>query len=874
MAANNTFPKIKNISAIDQAMLDRLVIDPHSTSRGGVPRLNPSMVAQVFKRTARETSDIRNIFKIMPWLHLSREILISSITSPGDLIQVVLSFTNKLKGVPPALTGQLDKVLKDSFIDEQGMESKIYEWVDEGMIIGSHPIMIIPESSLDKMIGNQVSNESVGNFNDEFIHGWYKPKGILGVPTSDAKYVSFESLSETNRDTELVDLHTIKARRRTAKEVKTIPLPIRVTDNLAVFRKPVVDKLVRAKDFTAAYGETAFESLSKKFTDGDIQKRFFKRPKLTNRERLEVISVSKAEETQNLGHPLVYHLPPDAVVPIYIPGDVTNHPWYIVLNDVNGYPVSYARQTNYYDDVRGHLTNNGSESQTSGDIIQMAKEALGGSIGEVSNADIDRLTQMNSEVIEADIVSRIRAGLAGSEVEFSMPDQIKRMMYARILAGKQTTMVLVPADYMVYIAYEYNEFGVGKSILEDAKGLAAQTAAVHVANILGAIQNAIPGKDINIELDPDIEDPVEVVTYMASEALGLAYRQFPMHISTTAGLTEQLQLSAFNINVSGNPRYPETKSTITPRESTQVVIDPELKTQLKDDLNKVFGLTPEMVDNINQPEFATTAVNNSLLLLKRVMNGQAKTNPFLTDYVRIFTYNSGILLTRLLDVVENNKKLIPEGYNNPLELIEDYINHIHVSLPKPQTENLIKQAELLEKMSDAMDKILDANFKQEFLAGFDNPALEEAYPVLRESFKGLLLRKWMREHGIFRDLDVFGTDDEGSPLADLSAEMATHTKVLRETIGKYYKNIASYVDRNKNKVAKIVELGEKAKTPDAPESEEEDLSLSPEELPGAAADDAEFDDANLDDSEGEEDGTLEPDVATEEPEEPETPEEQ
>lgn len=838
--SNKSFPKIKNISAIDQAMLDRLVADTRMPANDGRPKINPSNIAAVFKRTARETNDVRNIFKVMPWLHLSREILISSIVSPGDLIQVVLSLTNKMKGVSTALTQQMDKVLKDFFFDEQNLESKVYEWVDEAMVeAGSHPIMIIPEASLDKMINGGYSTEAAANYNGEYVGGWFKPKGILGVPTkttSDVQYVSFESLAAHSPDRELVDLHTIKMPYKDKQgKTKVGNLPVRVTDNLMAFRKPIVDRVKQADKFSSAYGETAFESLSKGMKDSkgasniDIHRKFFKRPKLTHRERLEVVAVTKADANKGLGHPLVFHLPPESVVPIYVPGDVTNHPWYIVINDVNGYPVSYTRQMSFYADVKGYLSNNGSESHSSGDIIQMAKESLSGNVSEVSIADIDRLTQMNAEVIEADIVNRIRAGLAGAELEFSMPDQIKRMMYARNLSGKQTTMVLVPADYMVYMAYEYNEFGVGKSILEDGKSLAAQAAAVHVANIIGAIQNAIPGKDINIELDPDDESPLETATFMVSEALGLAHRDFPMHVGTTAGLTEQLQLSAFNVNISGNPRYPEVRSTITPRESTQVVIDTELKNQLKDDLNKLFGLTPEMVDNINQPEFATTAVNNSLLLLKRVMVGQSKTNPFLTDYVRIFTYNSGILLTRLLDVLENNKKEIPKEYTNPLELVEDYVNSLHCALPKPQTENMIKQAELLEKMSDAVDKILDASFKQEFLAGFDNPALEEAYPVLRESFKGLLLRKWMREHGIFRDLDVFGTDDEGSPLADLSSEMLTHTKVLRETIGDYYKQIASYVDRNKNKVDKIVALGEKAKTSDEVVEEEEDLDLPPED---------------------------------------------
>ena len=863
--ANKTFPKIKTVSATDQAALDRLVSDERRPrSKKGV-RVDTTTLGEVFKKSSRDTTDTENVFRLLPWLHLPREILVSSITSPGDLVQVMLTINNRLKTIPPSLSNRMDKVLKDFFLDEQQLESKIYDWVDDALIAsGAHPILIIPEASLDKIIKGRLTDsslESLSRYDGEFVDGWFKPKGILGIKGKGAAhkdvYVSVESASRFSNS--MADLHTIKSSIKTNKSVQDVILPIRVTDNLAAFRKPIVDKLSRTKQLHRIYGHSAFEAVSKKrYDDEDIYKEFFKKPKLSTNDKLEIVPVSEMEENKELGHPLVYHLPKEAVIPIFVPGDPSNHTYYIIITDKNGYPVSYTSKVDFYDDIRNSMISDGSEGSSAGSLLKMARDTMAGNVKDISPKTIDNLLMMHTDIIEQDIINRIRAGLMGGEFEMSMPDQVKRMMLARSLSSKESTMILVPADYMVYMAYDYSPYGTGKTLLEDGMGLIAQTAAVHVANVLGSVQNSIPGKDINIELDPDDQDPLESAHFMVSEALGLAYRQFPLTIGNTAGLTEQLQLSSFNINVKNNPNFPEINTSITQRESAKVEIDTEYMDRLKSDIVKLFGLTPEMVDNINQPEFATTAVNSSMLLLKRVMTAQAKTNPFLTDYVRIFTYNSGVLINRLLEVLDTNKKEIPKEYKNPTELLEEYLDNVFCELPQPQTENTIKQAEMLDKMTDSIDKFLDAYFKKEYLAGFDNPAIEESYDVLRESFKGLLLRKWMRDHGIFRELDVFSTNEDGSVLADLNAEMNNYTAVLREMIGKYYEDIADYVERHKATTKRIVEKGEKAK--DDGMDEEDDTS-----------DDEEgFDDSNpLGDDEGDELGEDEGDEneETEEPEE-------
>lgn len=829
--SKNTLPRIKEISPQDKAMLSRLVSDPKKSGYDKDFSIDPSLISQIFRSTAKEVSDIKNIFKLLPWLNLSREILISSIVSPGDLTQVRLNISNLMTSTSPTLITQLDKVLKDFFLDEIALESKIYDWVDKAMVMqGSYPILLIPESSLDKLINTLDSAESFESalrFDGEYLDGWFRPKGLLGLPLNTPKGRSFTSFESYSRHStgEIIDSHTIKYYPKDSK-TKTITLPIQVTDNPAIFRKPIINKLRQKYAMRNVYGKTSFESRSRSNSNPeDIYKNLFRTPNRNFQDRISVIPTTRIEMNKGLGHPLEFHLPSESVIPITAPGDVSNHSWYIIITDSNGYPVSYNTGVDYYNDVRQYITNN--SDRDAGDIIQYAKETMFGNQDKITNIMIDNLTRMNSDIIEKDLIARIQSGMLGGELEISMPEVVKRMLLARTLEHKRTSMVLVPAEYLIYIAYDYNDFGIGKSILDEGKELAAQAAAIHVANVLGSIQNSIPGKDINIELDPDDRNPMETVHFMLSEAMGMAYREFPLTLGTTAGLTEQLQMSAFNVNVSGNPRFPEVRTTITPRESAKVEVDQELAEDLNESLNKLFGLTSEMVDNTNQPEFATTAVNNSLMLLKRVMISQAKTNPYLSDYIKVFTYNSGVLIERLNEVIDSNKKEIPKEYKNRDDFLEDYINGINCKLPEPQTENIERQADLLEKMNQAIDTALDeAYFKEELLAGFDDEVIDDAFPIMKESLKALILRKWMRDHGVFKELDVFTIDEDGNPVINLKDEMADYTKTLRTILGGYYEDLADYIERNKKKSAKLAEKVNKAKESYEDESEYDDDSYS------------------------------------------------
>lgn len=819
--------QFRDLSDTDKNVIKRLTMDRTKRVGNDTNKIDLSPVSGVFRRTLRDATDIRNIFQIMPDLHLPREILISAIMSPGDLAQQTLIFGNEMEGCESAMLSPLTNALEQFFTNTRKIPSKVAEWADDALIwSGAHPILIIPEATLDRLVLGEedASMESISSYGGEFVDGWYKPKGILGlsVPTAEGEgYVSLESAQGRLNSKAMLEYHTIKA----PGKGKRVSLPFRVTDNMAVLRTPAVAKLKRSRMMENAYGTPSLESRKRQrradkakaegMDPNQIYNRFYRAPQQVRNSRLQMVQNTTRGDRTYGGHPLEYHLATEAVMPVCVPGDESNHVGYIILLDANGYPISYSRRLNYYDDIRKNsmagADNAGSSGAVAGELINMSKDAIQGGISNASNSQIDRLAELHAQILDADICARLKNGMLGGDFELSHTEHIDRLMFARSMKNQLTTMLYVPAELMIYMAFEYNEYGIGKSILEDAKSLAAMRGAVTVAQVIGATKNAIPGKDINLTIPEDDGDPLGTATFMANEALGLAYHQFPMAISSAAGLAEQLQLSSMNVNVKGNPRFPEVEASITPRESSYAQIDSDLVQQLRDDLTRVFGLTPEMVDSVNQPDFATTAVQNSLMLQKRVMVIQAKLNPMITDYVRVFTYNSGILITELLELIEQNAKFLPDDFkDDPEGFLEEFLNNLVVELPKPESDNLTKQMELFNNFSETLDKALPAYIREEYFDGYAPDEIKEAIPTMVEAWKGVILRDWMRKRGILRELDVFSTAEDGTPLMDLTEEMSNHIENVMKTAGAFMKRVAHDAVKRKKLTGKTFEEVDKA----------------------------------------------------------------
>lgn len=818
---NRQLPKVallRNLPPAQQAVMSKLVTD-NTKAPNANQRLAPDhmAMANVFNRTVRNVADANNLFQVLPDMELCRQILVSAVASPADLTHIKLVFTNDSDELGGELIGPMVRHLEHFFTHDFNLKKNITDWIDDILIMkGSHPILIIPESGIDALINSDLKagfEALAKRTEDQADHRWHAPKGLLGIHDG-SKVVNFESFTAGGGEYAATS-HTIRYQPHQNK----VPLSnFRVTDNLAVLREPIIRQAKQQLAVSKIYG-TGMESLrrsgrkrgeKKEPRDAEVAKVFFRRQQGVSNQ-LQSIPTRKQSGGETYGHPLVYHLAPEAVVPVHVPGSPGDHIGYFVLLDATGYPINCSSRTNYFDDIRSGLgATSGTGSQLGSQMLSMVGVGMKGmGDGQYNDAVIERMSEMHGNMIEHDLLARLKAGMMGGEYELSRTDDINRLMLARALKNKATTMLYVPAELMIYMAVDYNEFGVGKSLIEDGKILGSIRAVATFANVMGAVNNAVPGKTIKITLDGDDKNPVETFQFMLGEALAMNRGEFPLGVTHPMSMIEQIQLSGINVEVDGNPRFPSVGTEVTAREGANARVDPELLDMLRRQHVQMFSLTPEMVDGVGEVNFATTVVSNNLMLLKRVIMLQSKVNPFLSDVARIFTYNSGILMQELAELVDNNLKDEDREGRTTEEIIYQFLSTLIVNLAEPETDHLKDSVESVSDYAAAVDAILPYYITEDFVKGISQEQYDpELVSTVMISAKAWFMRDFMRRKGIMQEFDIFTTlDEENNPIFKLFDEVAAHNNGLKLSIGDFMKAL---LKNGKKRVKRMKKLQEEA----------------------------------------------------------------
>lgn len=864
----------KGLDDVDKNYLSRMVSDPRSTGdRDTILRNTGNVIGKIFNKQLQNVSDIDNIFKVLPQLAFPRKILVSSILSPGDITKNGVVIDNTLKLSDYSLSSQMTSLVRDLIDNELEVPTKLSKWIDDALILkGSHPILTLPSSVVDTIM--QLSMESSSNSHirvDEW--DYLKPIGLLGVRTDTGDVVSMESTSRMGSGVTVVPnelSYTVKDR--------LVPLPFVLTDNPAILAKGIINEYNLSQRNEHLYGDLSIESMVRypdpngkkpKFTPSDVRREMFKVAS-TDYDRILVLPTPKeVEENVNTGHPIEYHLPTDAVIPVTSPGDPTDHKYYILLIDENGYPLSGLDRMQHILDIQRSVQRSNDGSEVTSNLLSSARANLGMADGAYDISIVDEMARINSALIETEVVRSIMAGANNGDAKLAISEPVSKLMLARTLKGKRTVMLYIPSDYITYIAFNYNELGVGKSILEDSKTMAGMLSTLTVANIIGSVEQAIPGKELTINMDPSDQDPLGNATFMAREAMDLNFRRFPMGLNSTLGVAEEIQMNSYSVNVTGHPAFPEISTSMRAKETSRQPIDTELMDKLNEYMHLLFSVPPEVIGGASQAEFATSVVATNLMLLKTVIETQTVANKHLSRYGRNYVRYSGVMVAKFYELVQSNKKEIPEEYKgDATEFIRDFIDNIRIKLPSPETENISHQMRLVDAFSQSIDIAIDAHLSEEsfLVAGYAPEIIQSILPTLRSAYKNYELRNYMRERGILSELDIFRLGDEETPTVELSEEIKTHSRYVVKSLRQFIKSMAAVVKPDVTDLkaavkedAKAKELAGEIDQSGDPEDEYEDTDSgydsdeSSDDVADDSDDSGDDDDFDMDDSESDDD---------------------
>jgi hypothetical protein len=791
--------------------------------------VDQSQLSEMSQSISQRILDNSNILQLFPDIELASQILISSIISPKDMVKTELLYKSNKKDIPNelnmAMLGTIGEILEKKY----KINDKIPKMLKEMLFVsGAYAVAIIPENAIDQIINNPerlstedlktVSNwsnnignlgflgdfESDGNLGRrhglESIESILKPNynGAIHAQNDSGKWVSLE---DTNVKVELTNGRN--------KEIVDLPKDvfknISITDDFRILSMPNAIQTIRkhAINNTIAQLSLSTESVTigaKDLTNTDFTALLYRNSNSGMRPLVTIPTDSHAVR-KSIGDPLILKFPTESVIPVYTPGDESNHIGYFVLLDGDGHPIT---KNILNAQLNGQITPLGDQSASMSSLLLKRAQT---NLLEMTagNSSLTRQNTIYTELIESDLLERLKKGIYGENVGISRNNDVYRIMLARSLANQYTKMLYIPRELMTYFMFDHYDNGIGKSLLDDLRVMLSLRAIILFSKVMALTKNSIATTHVNMTLDPEDPDPRKTIEEGMHEIIRMRQQYFPLGINSPVDLVDWVQRAGLEFTFEGHPGIPNTRFDFENKSMQYTPPDSELDEALKKQTYMHFGLSPETVDNGFNSEFATTVVSNNILLSKRVSLKQDEFTPQITEHIKKIIHNDPNIKVELIKSIKENIELIKkyitdeenaelnENQNTFIEkYYRDFLESFSTYLPKPDTTTVETQEAAYNVYAEALEKILDAFISSEFITPAVAGEFGNSVDMIKSTYKAYFLRKWCTENGYFTELSsITESDSEGNPVLDLFQVSKDHLDgVIRSSVN-YIKSMSA-----------------------------------------------------------------------------------
>lgn len=756
--------------------------------------------------------DSETIKQLFPEMELGAQILVSSILAPKDMAttEILYLIPDNLK--VSLLAAELLPKLEEYFTQTYKIEPLLPEILNEVLFgSGSYPMAVIPESSVDDLINgtSQITTESMAEFVN--ADGVFHPIGLLGPSDKSAltKNFALEDFAGSGRfgagARMNVNLHAAapKLSIDETKPVTDIRSFISVTDNPYGLKMPSVIRARQDRDVADLltkrnrFFNTGFEDFkedakkSTKLNDIQLTNLFYKNKGVQWNQTVKVKSPDELKR-HTIGKPLPLRLPSESVMPVFRPGNPEEHVGYFVLIDSEGNPIyKTAYQSEFNQLRRANLNSNMASS-----LLQQAGREMGN-----MNCDamsFDQAALIYTDIVEADLLSRLRNGVYGAQMSLSSNEEIYRIMLARTLRKQNTQLLYIPIELVTYFAYKYNTQGIGKSLFDDTLTLQSLRGMMLFSQVQGAVKNAVGRQKVNIKFTEEDPNPQQTAEKLIHEIFNMKQGSFPVSALSVPDLAAWVQRSGLEFQFEGHPAMPDTQVEFSETQTNHQKPDMDLQEFLRRSSIMAMGLSPETVDSAFSTEFATTAIQNNLLLTKRVIQIQEVIVPQISDHARKVARNDGDFIKVIystikanLDKLKESVKADPmfgdlEGNDELLVhlLAQEFFSGFEVNLNRPdaaQVENTLKAIEDQGRALDAavMYMVTDEIFPESMVGA----ELAQRVNEMRAMIKAQCMRKWMADKRILPELFEFTeVGKDGKPTMKMESQIRAHMQNVTTTV--------------------------------------------------------------------------------------------
>lgn len=834
---------------IARAVASKLIHDSRNrqlNGQDGKRRPDDGSLKAITDKTASNIEDASAIFQVLPDIKIAMDIWVSSILSPKDFISENLIWsTGNNHDYNAQLFRDMTDCLRQYFTDEYDLAGHLRPAVEDALFkTGSYPLVIVPESSVDDIINGKtiVSNESLKEkYFSKNQEGYsFESIGVLGNPAkinNASKHVGIESYikNSTNRSTVAID-----------------PIPIHsgvtVTDNPDALKMSLLVKQLRKNNerrhIRHRYGmekySLSLEEITREYQEGKshlsdelINKDKDKEATKQLDEKLKFDTKFQQSTVQNLyqtrayseqgvvtlrsgrdasrlpvGHPLVMKIPSSSIVPVHVPGDPSDIVGAFIMLDEFGNPLDSTKTVDLFSDGQNKPGSSDTQMSQARAIIKQMNFYTEGccSGGDDKQTTLNDLARVYSSLFEQDLISRLANGIYGKNVTISHVEEVYRIMFSRALGAMRTQILYVPIELLTYFAFDYNAYGVGKSLLQDARTLAAMRVSLLYADIFGSIQNSIGRRKLMVTIDEDDNDPEGTLNYARTEYNRVNAFNIPLINQNPTDVINQLRESNVDVVIQGgNPAIPNTAIDVEDYNLNRTIPEENTQDKLKKYFATILGIPASFLDSTEAAQFAVTEVNSHILFNKQVITYQKIfSERFAWDHVSKYTLNDGTLIKRLSFIIKENIELLTEeqrGKGDTLEIIEDFLNALKIELPHLESTKLEDQKKDFDTYKDLVDNMLDEVYNDDILSMLLPESLREDSSKVRSIFKAILFNKYTTDNQFLPVLNQY-LDQE-----DKDNVIKTEIKALFEPFARAAAESVLEFDR----ISKVVNSPELAK---------------------------------------------------------------
>jgi hypothetical protein len=755
---------------------------------------NSHLFRNRLSKRAKKSVDAAAVLKLLPDVELGIRILTSCILSPSDMTGAELNWLGPEELLSSDVNATMLKRIRQHFTKVYKIKPLLPKILRKCLAEdGSYPVCVIPENVIDDLINGQkkITMESLRGFvhtNTKMVKsigilGGYKETGSPDVG------LAVESLSSTSVSEEDGYCRFVFADKYEKNEY------VYVTDNPMVLRIHDINTSARKEKYSDAYKQISLESnRANNISEYRIERTLYNR-KQTKGD--QVVAMKRPDELhrKSIGNPLIKRFPAESVIPVFIPGESEKQIGFFVCLDEEGVPIQAPGGDQYYNNLSSGFGGATNSSMTSG-IIQRVKSNLGSNVQFDNNSvkHLEMSVQIYSELVEKDLLTRVKNGIRSSNVSISSNHQIYEIMLARTLSKKLTQMLYIPADYMTYIAFKHGDDGIGQSLLDDTATINALRIVLLFSDIIGSIKNSIGRTMTTLKLDERDPDPMKTIEIAQNEIVRGRQLSVPLSVSNVTDITDFIQRAGFEWKFEGHPGVPDVSFDFQDVQSNKQRPDSDLQDALRKASIMGTYVSPEMVDNGFNSEFAASVVANNILFSKRIIELQEIFNPQLSDHLRKCVRFSQPLMSDLKEILLQNKEKLEldeievKDYAGNIinderkekivinDLLNHFVDNFCVELPKPTSVTLEQQMTDLESYSSAVDKAIDLAYMNDQIINENSMGeFSQNIETLKALYKAHFIRKYLTEKGILTELaDITSLNEEGRASIDMPADTESH----------------------------------------------------------------------------------------------------